>query len=89
MDGVVTGQAGQAAAGQAVEEGAGYRLVPGWGVTRPAGFRAAGLHCGIKRRKPDLGWIVADEPCVAAGVYTQNRVHAPCVDLTRAAIQRA
>ncbi|HEY8393894.1 MAG TPA: bifunctional glutamate N-acetyltransferase/amino-acid acetyltransferase ArgJ, partial [Thermaerobacter sp.] len=47
------------------------------------------LHCGIKRRKPDLGWIVADEPCVAAGVYTQNRVHAPCVDLTRAAIQRA
>ena len=65
----------------------GFVLQPGWGVTEPAGFRAGGLHCGIKKRKPDLGWIVADAPCAAAGVFTRNRVHAPCVDLTRASLE--
>nr|WP_042501049.1 bifunctional ornithine acetyltransferase/N-acetylglutamate synthase [Thermaerobacter marianensis] len=63
-----------------------FVLQPGWGVTAPAGFQAGGLHCGIKKRKPDLGWIVAEAPCAAAAVYTQNRVHAPCLDVTRAAL---
>ncbi|WPD19559.1 bifunctional ornithine acetyltransferase/N-acetylglutamate synthase [Thermaerobacter composti] len=63
-----------------------FVLRKGWGVTVPAGFKAAGLHCGIKRRKPDLGWIVADGPCAAAAVYTRNRVHAPCLDVTRDAL---
>ena len=60
-----------------------YVLQAGWGVTTPAGFQAGGLHCGIKRRKADLGWIVAEAPCAAAAVYTRNRVHAPCLDVTR------
>lgn len=82
----------QPVAGETADTGSdvqeGYQLKPGWGVTRPAGFRAGGLHCGIKKRKPDLGWIVAEEPCAAAGVFTQNRVHAPCVDLSREALRQ-
>ena len=41
------------------------------------GFRAAGLAAGIKKNgKPDFALIVADEPCVAAGVATTNQVKA-------------
>jgi glutamate N-acetyltransferase/amino-acid N-acetyltransferase len=42
----------------------------------PIGFRAAGIHCGIKSdpQKPDLALFVSDRPAVAAGVFTQNRV---------------
>ncbi|MCE9545174.1 MAG: bifunctional glutamate N-acetyltransferase/amino-acid acetyltransferase ArgJ [Planctomycetia bacterium] len=51
----------------------------------PQGFRASGTHCGIKRNptKPDLSLIVCDAPAVAAGVYTQNLVHAAPVALDR------
>jgi len=43
------------------------------GVTAPAGFRAAGLHCGIKANgKPDLALLVSDAAASAAGVFTTN-----------------
>ena len=43
------------------------------GVTAPSGFRASGLHCGIKASgKPDLSLIVSDTPAAAAGVFTIN-----------------
>ncbi len=46
------------------------------GVTAPAGFTAAGVHCGIRknRAKKDLGLIVSDRPAAAAAVYTRNLV---------------
>ena len=41
------------------------------GVTAPAGFRASGIHCGIKASgKPDLSLLVSDSPAEAAGVFT-------------------
>lgn len=43
------------------------------GVTAPAGFRASGLHCGIKASgKPDLSLIASDTPAAAAGIFTIN-----------------
>ena len=43
------------------------------GVTAPSGFRASGLHCGIKASgKPDLSLIVSDAPASAAGLFTVN-----------------
>jgi glutamate N-acetyltransferase/amino-acid N-acetyltransferase len=43
------------------------------GVTAPSGFRASGLHCGIKASgKPDLSLIVSDRPATAAGLFTIN-----------------
>ena len=43
------------------------------GVTAPSGFRASGLHCGIKASgKPDLSLIVSDMPASAAGMFTLN-----------------
>lgn len=44
------------------------------GITAAKGFRAAGLHCGIKRTKKDMALVVSEVPGSAAGVFTQNRV---------------
>jgi glutamate N-acetyltransferase/amino-acid N-acetyltransferase len=52
------------------------------GVTAPSGYRAAGLHCGIKASgKPDLSLIVSDSPASAAGVFTVNLAKAAPVYL--------
>jgi glutamate N-acetyltransferase / amino-acid N-acetyltransferase len=48
------------------------------GVTAPSGFRASGLHCGIKASgKPDLSLIVSDTPASAAAMFTLNLAKAP------------
>src|SRR6478735_1604021 len=64
------------------------------GVTAPAGFRASGLHCGIKANgKPDLSLIVSDTLAAAAGVFTTNLAKAApiylCQDHLAASAGRA
>jgi glutamate N-acetyltransferase/amino-acid N-acetyltransferase len=51
----------------------------------PAGFRLAGVHCGIKddAGKEDLTLVAADQPSTAAAVYTQNVIVAAPVVLDR------
>lgn len=49
----------------------------------PAGFQFAGIHCGIKKDALDLALVVADQPAVCAGVYTQNLVRAASIDWNR------
>ncbi|MFC1466862.1 MAG: bifunctional glutamate N-acetyltransferase/amino-acid acetyltransferase ArgJ [Candidatus Brachytrichaceae bacterium NZ_4S206] len=45
--------------------------------TLPKGFRAAGIAAGIKKNgKPDLALIASETDCVAAAVFTQNKVKA-------------
>ena len=45
------------------------------GVCAAKGFKANGLHCGIRKNdKKDLALIVSDVPCAAAAVYTTNLV---------------
>ena len=55
------------------------------GVTYPAGFRASGIHCGLRKNKSkkDLALIVADKPCNAAAVYTTNKVYGAPITVTR------
>ena len=55
------------------------------GVCAPAGFRAAGVHCGIRKNKSkkDLALIYSDTPCAAAAVYTQNLVKGAPITVTR------
>jgi glutamate N-acetyltransferase / amino-acid N-acetyltransferase len=56
----------------------------------PAGFRAAGVHCGIKSdpSKLDLAVFVADGPATAAGVFTTNLVCGAPVKISRARLPR-
>ena len=54
------------------------------GITAVNGFRAAGLHCGIKSGSlPDLAILTAAYPCAAASVFTTNRVKAAPVLVTQ------
>lgn len=52
----------------------------------PKGFQFAGVRCGLKNKRNDLGLIFSDRPARAAGVLTQNVVRAACVDYTRRAL---
>ena len=56
------------------------------GVCAAKGFKAAGVHCGVKAGsspdKPDLALIVSDAECVAAATYTLNRVKAAPIYVT-------
>jgi glutamate N-acetyltransferase/amino-acid N-acetyltransferase len=65
-------------------------------VTAPAGFKAAGVACGIKRRPGnsetaplDLAMIVADEPVAAAAVFTTNKAVAAPVIISREHLARS
>jgi glutamate N-acetyltransferase/amino-acid N-acetyltransferase len=42
----------------------------------PLGFRAGGIHCGIKKSRKDLALIVSELPATAAAVFTLNKVQA-------------
>lgn len=51
-------------------------------ICAPAGFKAAGMHCGIKKEKKDLALIVSEAPASAAAVYTTNVVKAAPITVT-------
>lgn len=52
-------------------------------ITFPRGFRAAAVAAGLKPGRDDLALLVADGPCAAAGVFTQNRALAAPVLVSR------
>src|SRR6187455_3042670 len=60
------------------------------GITVPGGFRAAGVSCGIKKRRADatsapldLAVIAADRPVSAAAMFTTNKAVAAPVVVSR------
>jgi glutamate N-acetyltransferase/amino-acid N-acetyltransferase len=57
-------------------------------VTLPKGYKAGGMHCGIKRKRLDLGYIVSDVPAVVAGVYTTNIFQAAPLLVTQESISK-
>jgi glutamate N-acetyltransferase/amino-acid N-acetyltransferase len=52
-----------------------------------AGFRAAGVHCGIKPEALDLALLVSDAPAAVAGLFTRSTVVGAPVELTRARVR--
>lgn len=61
-----------------------FRRVEG-GVTYPRGFKASGIHCGLRKNKnkKDLALIVCDNDCTCAAVYTTNKVYGAPITVTR------
>ncbi len=55
------------------------------GVCAARGFRASGVHCGIRKNKTkrDLSLIVSDVKCSAAAVYTANLVKGAPIYVTQ------
>jgi len=56
------------------------------GVCAAQGFKAAGVHCGVKASsspdKNDLALILSEKECAAAATYTLNRVKAAPIYVT-------
>lgn len=60
------------------------KLISG-GVCAATGFKANGVHCGIRKNhsKKDLALIVSDVPAAAAAVYTTNKVKGAPLTVTK------
>jgi len=60
------------------------------GVTAPKGFRAGAAAVGVKKltEKPDVALLASDVDCAAAAVFTQNRVSAAPVTVSREHLAR-
>ena len=57
------------------------------GVCAPQGFRAAGIHVGVKTHaawKKDVALIVSDTDCTASAVFTKNVVKAAPIHVDKA-----
>ena len=62
--------------------------IPG-GITAPAGFRAAGVACGIKPSGLDLALLASTPPARSAGIFTTNLAVAAPVTVTREHLRRS
>ncbi|MTT31940.1 bifunctional ornithine acetyltransferase/N-acetylglutamate synthase [Terrilactibacillus sp. BCM23-1] len=56
-------------------------------VGTPKGFQSGGLHCGLKYKNLDLGWIYSEYPAVATAVFTTNAFQAAPLVVTKDSIQ--
>lgn len=52
-------------------------------IVSPKGFKAAGIHCGIKHKKKDLALLVSEVPASVAGVFTTNAIQAAPLNVTK------
>ena len=55
------------------------------GVCAAKGFKANGIHCGIRKNKTkkDVALIISDKRCTAASVYTTNLVKGAPIAVTK------
>ncbi|MBS7345827.1 MAG: bifunctional glutamate N-acetyltransferase/amino-acid acetyltransferase ArgJ [Caryophanon sp.] len=65
---------------------AAVKKIVGTNITSPKGFKAAGMHSGIKHKKKDLALLVSDVPASVAGVFTTNAVQAAPLKVTKAVV---
>lgn len=59
------------------------KIVEDGTITDVKGFQATGVHCGLKRKRYDLGAIVCDVPADAAAVFTLNQIKAAPLLVTK------
>ncbi len=61
-----------------------YKFIEG-SVTAAKGFKAAGVHSGIRKNKSkrDLGLIYCEKKCTAAAVYTKNLVQSSPITICK------
>jgi glutamate N-acetyltransferase/amino-acid N-acetyltransferase len=55
----------------------------------PKGFLASGIRAGIRKKRPDLGMIVAPDGATAAAVFTKNKFQAAPVVLSKSALKKS
>ncbi|HVR42246.1 MAG TPA: bifunctional glutamate N-acetyltransferase/amino-acid acetyltransferase ArgJ [Thermoanaerobaculia bacterium] len=55
----------------------------------PKGFLSSGIRAGLRKKRPDLALIVAEEGASAAAIFTRNRFLAAPVVLSQQALARS
>jgi glutamate N-acetyltransferase/amino-acid N-acetyltransferase len=66
------------------------KIIETGSVDSVPGFHALGVSCGIKQSgEPDLGVLLCERPCNAAGVFTTNRVQAAPVLVSKKILERS
>ncbi len=63
-----------------------FQFIENGSVTSTKGFKAAGIFCGIKKKRKDLALIYSEQPCSAAGTFTLNKVQAAPLLVTKKTI---
>jgi len=53
-----------------------FKYIKNGSITSVNGIKATGIHAGLKRKRKDLALIFSEQPCNAAGTFTQNKVKA-------------
>lgn len=55
------------------------------GVTAPKGFKANGIHCGMRKNhdKKDLALIYSESKATAAAIYTKNKVKGSHIEVMK------
>ncbi|MFC1933162.1 bifunctional glutamate N-acetyltransferase/amino-acid acetyltransferase ArgJ [Chloroflexota bacterium] len=72
-------------------EEAKIEFIPGGTVTSPEGFAAGATYAGIKKKAEhslDLGILFSEAPCVAAALFTTNKIKSAPVLLCKDRLQR-
>jgi glutamate N-acetyltransferase / amino-acid N-acetyltransferase len=64
------------------------KRISGNNIVSPIGFKAAGMHCGIKHKKNDLALLVSEVPANVAGVFTTNAIQAAPLLVTKEVVQQ-
>jgi glutamate N-acetyltransferase/amino-acid N-acetyltransferase len=62
------------------------KRISGNNIVSPIGFKATGIHCGIKHKKNDLALLVSEVPANVAGVFTTNAIQAAPLIVTKEAM---
>ncbi len=64
-----------------------FSYIPNGSITSVQGIKAAGIHCGLKRKRKDLALILSDYPCTVAGTFTLNKVQAAPLQISKEIIK--
>lgn len=57
-------------------------------VTSAKGFKAAGIYCGIKKKRKDLALIYSETECSVAGTFTLNKVKAAPIVISQELVKK-
>lgn len=62
--------------------------VSGKNIATPKGFKAVGIHCGLKHKKYDLAVLLSEVPASVAGVFTTNAIQAAPLVVTKEVVYK-
>lgn len=64
------------------------KRISGKNIATPKGFKAVGIHCGLKHKKCDLAVLLSEVPASVAGVFTTNAIQAAPLVVTKEVVQQ-